>query len=83
MFNEEFLVRRMAAACAAELPAAAAAQASVVAGLSSMLEDDDRYNRAFASVALRRVMPLDQTGQAAECLTHFLFTSRFDSDGVF
>jgi hypothetical protein len=81
--DDEFLVRRMAATCAAELPAAAAAQPSVVAGLASLLEDDDRYNRAFASVALRQIIPLDQSGQAVERLTHFLFTSRFDSDGVF
>ena len=73
----------MAAACAAEVPAAAAAHPSVMAGLTLMLEDDDRYNRAFASVALRQVIPLDKSGQAVEGLTHFLFKSRFDSDGVF
>eukprot|EP01043_Picozoa_sp_COSAG02_P110755 COSAG02_NODE_46893_length_345_cov_0.817073_1_plen_85_part_00 len=81
--DDEFLVRRMAATCAAELPAAAAAHPSVVAGLASLLEDDDRYNRALASVALRQIIPLDQSGQAVERLTHFLFMSRFDSDGVF
>lgn len=83
MSNEEFLVRRMAAACAAELPAAAAAQPSVVSGLASMLEDEDRYNRAFASVALQHMMLLDPSGQAAKRLTHFLLTSRFDSNGKF
>ena len=83
MVNDEFLVRRLAAQCAAELPVAAAAEPSVVAGLVEMLEDDDRYNRAFALVALRKVMPLDKSGHAAERLIHFLSTSRFDSDGVF
>lgn len=83
MTDDEFLVRRMAAACAAELPAAAATLPSAMAGLISMLEDDDRYNRAFASVALRQIIPLDKSGQAVTSLTHFLLTSRFDSNGVF
>lgn len=83
MVDDEFLVRRMAAVCAAELPAAAAAQLAAVAGLATMLEDEDRYNRAFASVALKQIVPLDKSGQAADSLIRFLFTSRFDSDGVF
>jgi hypothetical protein len=73
----------MACLCAAQLPDAAAAQPETVAGLCKMLDDDDRYNRAFATVALRKLVPLDDSGKAAERLIHFLLTSRFDSDGVF
>jgi hypothetical protein len=90
-FDPEFLVRRMACVCAAQLAttadsgpsAAGVSNPALIEGLGNLLGEDDRYNRAFASVALRRIAPRDPTGQAGERLIHFLLTSRYDSDGVF
>ena len=77
--DEEFLVVRMACLAAAQIAAPAAPE--LVDGLGALLDGDDRYNRAFATVALQRVE--DPDGQARERLLHFLLTSRFDSDGKF
>jgi hypothetical protein len=72
----------MACLCAAQLPHSLlsdAQQGALVEAVAPLLDDADRYNRLYASLALRR-MP---DPQAKERLLHFMFTVRFDSDGKF
>jgi|EP01047_Picozoa_sp_COSAG01_P041782 hypothetical protein len=89
----EFLVRRNACLCVAQLCSGgggrftAADNGDLMRAVSVVLDDDDRYNRLYATVAMQRLamtmMQGSGRGPAIERLFAFLLASRFDSDGKY
>ena len=83
--DTEFLVRRNACLCVAQLcKFDEVTSPDVLRQLSLLVDDDDRYNRLYATEAMQRVAQYHlRKMPSLKRLFQFLLTSRFDSDGRF